>query len=85
MREFSYSCSDFCNMPLHLCMVTWEIGTDCVVWGTFNSIYSNFPRKFPLQQRPEDCHDFAQFALLPELNKTTHVRHRTFHNWTGVA
>lgn len=68
-------------MLLNLQMVMRE--RDCVVWDTL--IYSNFPTKFPLQQWPEDWSDFAQFSLLPELNKFSPVRDRTFHNWTTVA
>lgn len=71
-------------MPLNLCIVMLEISADYVVWGTFYSVYSNFPSKFPLQQKPEDWSDFANISLLPELNKFTHVRNRTFHNGTVV-
>lgn len=62
-----------------------EIGADCVVWGTFYSVYSNFPSKFPLQKETEDWEDFQNFSLFPEVNKFTHVRNCVFYNRTVVA
>lgn len=84
-EAFLYLCGNFHNMPLNLCFVMLEIGADCAVWGTFYSVYSSFPSKFPLQQEPEDWSDSANFSLLPELNKFTSVRNHTSHNGTVVA